>query len=200
MEKGRDGHLVSITDQSEMQVVHFLLVNKWKAPPYQSIYIGLIDTNKEGFYNWSDGNPMSYTDWAPSAHVFATSNDDDTVQPAQPDGGAFEDCTVIRIDSSHSTSNWHDIPCSLGKRSLQQLSNVSAAYSLDVISSYICKMDSAASIHQYKSRKPLFTNEITESEGEIYKRVDDDRYFVCDNLEVISNLFRCDGIPNCRYK
>lgn len=117
-EKNRDGHLVSILDQQEMFVVHYLLINKWNATPFKSIYIGLIDANKEGFYNWSDGNPMSYTDWAPPSYVSVNSIDNEIVQPAQPDGGAFEDCTIIRVDSSHSTSNWHDIPCSLGNYNL----------------------------------------------------------------------------------
>lgn len=175
-----------------MHVVHYLLITKWKVTPHQSIYIGLIDTNREGFYNWSDGNPMSYTDWS-------YGRNDEEIVAAQPDGGAFEDCTVIKVDSSHSTANWHDIPCSLGKRTSQQTNIIdnTKAFS-DVISGYICKMDSRASSHQYKPRQPLFTNVITEDEEEIYRRVDDDRYFVCENLEVISNLFRCDGTPNCR--
>ncbi|XP_054166072.1 uncharacterized protein LOC128963584 [Oppia nitens] len=194
-EKGRDGHLVSITDQHEMQVVHYLLINKWKVSPHQSIYIGLIDTNREGFYNWSDGNPMSYTDWS-----YGAENEEDS----QPDGGAFEDCTVIKIDSSHSTANWHDIPCSLGKRTnVSQKANINNTINTtkimsDVISSYICKMDSSYSSQQFRLRKPLFTNIINKNEKEIYKRVDDNRYFVCENLEVISNLFKCDGTPNCR--
>ena len=67
-----------------------------------------------------------------------------------------------------------------------------------MISGYICKMKSLIYTKDYKHKKPLFKNVITENETEIYRKVDDDRYFVCDNLEVISNLFRCDGIPNCR--
>lgn len=178
-----------------MQVVHYWLINKWKASPHQSIYIGLIDTNREGFYNWSDGNPMSYTDWSYG------SEDGETIA-SQPDGGAFEDCTVIKIDSSHSTANWHDIPCSLGKRTSQQPNPVNTTKTFsDVISSFICKMDSSYSAQQFKLREPLFTkitNIITEDEEEIYRRVDDNRYFVCENMEVISNLFKCDGTPNCR--
>ena len=178
-----------------MQVVHYWLINKWKASPHQSIYIGLIDTNREGFYNWSDGNPMSYTDWSYGSQ-------DGETMASQPDGGAFEDCTVIKIDSSHSTANWHDIPCSLGKRTSQQPNPINTTKTFsDVISSYICKMDSSYSAQQFKLREPLFTkisNIITEDEEEIYREVDDNRYFVCENMEVISNLFKCDGTPNCR--
>ena len=32
----------------------------------------------------------------------------------------------------------------------------------------------------------------------IRSKVDTNRYFVCNNYEVISNLFRCDGTANCR--
>lgn len=105
--KGRDGHLVSILDSNEMQVVHHWIVNEWKAPQFSAIYIGLVDVTKEGVYRWSDNNPMSYTDWSPSSSYVNTAT--------QPDGGAFEDCTVIILDTGHSTANWHDIPCSLGK-------------------------------------------------------------------------------------
>ncbi|RWS29722.1 relaxin receptor-like protein, partial [Leptotrombidium deliense] len=89
MGKGRDGHLVSILDEHEMSVVHHLLINVWKSPPYQAFYIGLFDVTKEGLYRWSDNNPMSYTDWAPLGNLHSSSGE------AQPDGGAYEDCTIL---------------------------------------------------------------------------------------------------------
>lgn len=258
--KGRDGHLVSITDYVEMNVVHYWIIEHWKMTPHQSIYIGLIDTNREGFYNWSDGNPMSYTDWyrsnpyqSVSTSGSATYNSwtgstvnssaeqststDQTgrqtvpeseqpmmsldemnhhfIQNNQPDGGAFEDCTVINFYSIHSTANWHDIPCSLGKKVIpvKMQSNLTGGNSSNggnsrrptisdgLIRSYICKMDSTSSLHQHSPRKALFTKQISEEEkAALANKVNRNRYFVCNNFEVISNMFRCDGMPNCRYK
>lgn len=235
--KGRDGHLVSITDYLEMNVVHYWIIERWMLEPHQRIYIGLIDTNREGFYNWSDGNPMSYTDWyRADSFSFLNSNSKDSLrsqnitlsslndssdsfeslkgsisnfnQYSQPDGGAFEDCTVINFYSTHSTSNWHDIPCSLGKKIMPIkgiVGNTTTEPSSNnrrsdgLIRSYICKLDSNSSTHQHSPRIPLFTGVISELEVETLKSlVDHNRYFVCDNFEVISYLFRCDGVPNCR--
>lgn len=234
--KGRDGHLVSITDYLEMNVVHYWIIEEWKLEPHQSIYIGLIDTNREGFYNWSDGNPMSYTDWY-RADSFTLQSENESRnwswtmlnEPlenvdqlhnfnglfnkySQPDGGAFEDCTVINFYSIHSTANWHDIPCSLGKKVLPKRFNSSSiggeessmnatrrSVSDGLIRSYICKMDSNSSTHQHSPRIPLFRGVISENEiRTLEAKVDQNRYFVCDNKEVISYLFRCDGFPNCR--
>ena len=263
--KGRDGHLVSITDYLEMNVVHYWIVEQWKLTPHQSIYIGLIDTNREGFYNWSDGNPMSYTDWyrnnfwpVDSATTFYSqqqhqqqknwSNTNEYGpyskspmiswngdlnnffnQYSQPDGGAYEDCTVINFHSIYSTLNWHDVPCSLGKKvmptvklvnynlttiasTINLVTNNSSMNSIiatrnrnmilnhndGLIRSYICKMDSNSSLHQHSPRRTLFTRRLSEDKKKIRAKVDTNRYFVCNNYEVISNLFRCDGTANCR--
>lgn len=260
--KGRDGHLVSITDYLEMNVIHYWIIEQWKLSSHESIYIGLIDTNREGFYNWSDGNPMSYTDWYRNnllSYSFTSSssssisnqnwsslwlaNNNDLSsssmsslinlngdnQYLQPDGGAFEDCTVINFHSIHSTLNWHDVPCSLGKKVIPSKLNISTDFNKSfsnniteqsnltstvwssminqnrnhhdgLIRSYICKMDSNSSLHQHSPRKALFTSDgFSEIEKKLIRsKVDLNRYFVCNNYEVISNLFRCDGTANCR--
>ncbi|KAF7494181.1 Putative G-protein coupled receptor [Sarcoptes scabiei] len=285
--KGRDGHLVSINDYLEMNVIHYWIIEQWKFSPHQNIYIGLIDTNREGFYNWSDGNPMSYTDWYRSniwsssttaSEVMASisinlstneqqqsitklskTNHSDSIinlqlqsdnfnQFSQPDGGAYEDCTVINFHSIHSTLNWHDVPCSLGKKVVPIRSNningkdysgnsgwntstgigigsirknqsnpnsssfsnitsdsqnrqkIALVHPNDgLIHSYICKMDSNSSFHQHGPRRTLFTGKFSDFEKkEIQSKVDQNRYFLCNNFEVISNLFRCDGTANCR--
>ena len=33
----------------------------------------------------------------------------------QPDGGRLEGCTVIVLNSFHSTNNWQDVPCASGE-------------------------------------------------------------------------------------
>ena len=188
--KGRDGHLVSILDEKEMFVVHYFLISVWKARPYQPFYIGLIDVSKEGVFRWSDTNPMSYTDWGPG--------DDSgplTSEP-QPDGGAYEDCTILKFDSSHSTANWHDIPCSLGKSAFY---NSSLSFFEDAINGYICKMYALDSnFNNSFNRNGLFNEVIVPNETTIRQLAVSEKYYICANLEVVSILQQCDGIPNCK--
>lgn len=104
-----------------------------------------------------------------------------------------------RFDSGHSTANWHDIPCSLGKHS-QHNKNVSIEEFHDTISSYICKMDARISSHTWLQNEPLYVD-LLEDYDEEYVRsfISEEKYFICANLEVISIIFRCDGILNgCR--
>lgn len=254
--EGLDGHLVSILDKNEMLVILYWLTNVWNSARYKEYYIGLIDVSREGLYRWSDNNPMSYTDWELKPMLL----EDET--PAQPDGGAYEDCTVIRYNSFSRTSNWHDVPCSLGKHYHSHLEKgTQIGFKWDYVSSYICKSDSIAigSASRSKIRRPLFSNEFkpslysdhlishlagantpnkhsqkmqtsnilsannattstngqqetgysnsnnnnTKQSAEQKNRfhlstLDDNRYFVCDNLEVISTVLRCDGIAHCR--
>lgn len=302
---GLDGHLVSILDKDEMLVITYWLNNVWKLGRNKEYYIGLIDVTREGLYRWIDNNPMSYTDWEIKSMFL------EDITPAQPDGGAYEDCTVIRYNSFSRTSNWHDVPCSLGKHyhshldspnpnyvntnnnnsnhiissniinnTIYIINNINASNNsnstnsnnnnnntpvsfsrqYDHVSSYICKSDSMpnGSTNHSKVRRQLFSNEFkpslysehlikhlagasnaqrhnerikaiilaasnhnatllsgaydgtsgsdstviqlhpTELNRHFHLYLDDNRYFVCDNLEVISTVLRCNGEPNCR--
>ncbi|XP_015784111.1 G-protein coupled receptor GRL101 [Tetranychus urticae] len=191
--KGRDGHLVSILDAKEMRVVHHFLTSVWHAEPHQSFYIGLIDVSKEGVYRWSDNNPMSYTDWAKGSGFQGVG---DVTTAPQPDGGAYEDCTILKFASIHSTDGWHDVPCSLGKNSFP---NLPSKLFEDVVDSYICKMDaSAASFNVPPTREALYDDVIVPKEKIIRDLAVKEKYFVCANLEVISILQLCDGSATCR--
>lgn len=231
--KGLDGHLVSILDQDEMYVILYMLTYVWRSARYRDYYIGLIDVSREGVYRWSDNNPMSYTDWELRPMLL-----EDEV-PAQPDGGAYEDCTIIRYTSFWRTSNWHDVPCSLGKHYHYHLDKTtqSVTYKWDYVDSYICKSDSISTGVFSRTRgvrRPLFSNEFKPPAARnlsaiaaphssmnahntstmtnlttvatpsarnrrlLEAALDDNRYFVCDNLEVISVVLTCDGIAHCR--
>ncbi|CAN7979977.1 unnamed protein product, partial [Ixodes pacificus] len=194
--KGRSGHLVSILDEKEMAIIHYFLTDIWKAHK-KSLYIGLTDAAGEGFYRWSDGNPMSYSDWYVRAYAGHGMS-------SQPDWVAYEDCTMLRVDSGHSTAHWHDIPCSLGKHSLGTLGRAPAVdgsnwRSLDdlpitTINSYLCKMRSHKADNDpgppplYRYMKPLVSA----------VQVAPEKYFVCRNKEVISVVNVCDQIRDCR--
>ena len=214
---GRNGHLVSILDSNEMSAVFYFLLlvkfeflflfsillfliqiinyfrsNMWKSPAYKAFYIGLVDNFKEGSYRWSDGRPMAYTDWAPAQLEL----DEDEINPPQPDGGAFEDCTIMKFDFGHSTANWHDIPCSLGSHTQVVKSANILLNNSDLINSYICKLDALTEtieliqLPMYKSLK-IFSKDV------VLKLVNKQRNFVCSNFEVISFLQKCDGVAQC---
>lgn len=193
--KGLDGHLVSILDKDEMLVIHYFLTNVWKSARYVVYYIGLIDVTREGVYRWSDNNPMSYTNW--ELHPMLLEEE----MPAQPDGGAYEDCTIIRYNSYSRNSNWHDVPCSLGKHYHSYLEkSPQMSYKWDYVNSYICKSDSISMGSSLRSKMRHPTETIFEPEKDRFQlnNLDHDKYFVCDNLEVISVVLRCDGVAHCR--
>ena len=73
---------------------------------YILAYLGLNDIEEEGRWRWSDGSPLTYTDWSPVS---------DYATLRQPDGAEVEDCAMITLESVHSTRSWHDIPCAYDK-------------------------------------------------------------------------------------
>ncbi|XP_023216775.1 uncharacterized protein LOC111619306 isoform X2 [Centruroides sculpturatus] len=192
-EPGRKGHLVSIVDKREIAVVHYFLVTYWDSR-HKTLYIGLNDEAREGIYRWSDGNPMIFTDWSPAGGGL----------PTQPDGGAYQDCTMLRMDSIHSTALWHDIPCSLRSLSYpysneyylesNSLPKTTLRDSLPSVNSFICKIQSNKLRDSTYKAKHLYQLN-TQS---VHVNVLEEKYFICRNKEVISNFFVCDGAEDCR--
>ncbi|GFV64577.1 low-density lipoprotein receptor-related protein 2 [Trichonephila clavipes] len=193
------GHLVSILDKKENAVVHYFLTNFWNAK-HKSLYIGLNDEAKEGVYRWSDWNPMIYTDWAPAGRSLRT----------QPDGGAYQDCTMLRVDSGHSTAHWHDIPCSLGKLAFHNWDGIDWGDNdltkpgnenevLASISSYICKMPSDRQAGNVEGVKPIPTRLAQAfATATPIPPVTAEKYFLCRNKEIISTQFVCNLAEDCR--
>ncbi|XP_072043070.1 uncharacterized protein [Amphiura filiformis] len=99
-------HLVSIRDEQDMDFVHSLIINSLQdhVTPPLNIFIGLKLNQEEWSQRWTDGRPMSYTDWH-------TPIDDEGWTERQPDGGILELCVRIVMRNFHSTNHWHDIPC-----------------------------------------------------------------------------------------
>ncbi|KAF8781481.1 G-protein coupled receptor GRL101 like protein [Argiope bruennichi] len=208
----QNGHLVSILDKKENAVVHYFLTNFWNAK-HKSLYIGLNDEAKEGVYRWSDWNPMIYTDWAVSGRSLRT----------QPDGGAYQDCTMLRVDSGHPTAHWHDIPCSLGKLAFHNWDGIDWAVEdsnrtgsenevLSSISSYICKMKMqsdrpAGNVERIKSIPAQIGNveriksipaQIGGTATTPMPAIAAEKYFLCRNKEIISTQFVCNLAEDCR--
>ena len=92
---GYDG-LASLTSAAEETHVVNLLIATGGANN-QHPWIGLTDQGLPGTFAWTDGSPLSYTNW-------------DTGQPDS--GGSGNDCAVL--DYSSGASAWDDVSCSQG--------------------------------------------------------------------------------------
>ena len=85
-------HLVSIADDAE---------NTWvdnTADTYSTSkwHIGFTDQWSEGTWVWSDGSPVTYTNW----------------QSGEPNGGTNESCA--QVNRFHPSTTWNDEPCGQG--------------------------------------------------------------------------------------
>ncbi|XP_077989864.1 uncharacterized protein LOC144444325 [Glandiceps talaboti] len=100
----RGSHLLSILDREEMDFIAYALVRQWWSGD-ASTYIGLTDRVKTGIYRWTDGSPLSFSDWTNSPASGGGKN--------QPDGMHFEHCAKIEVSNIRRTDYWQDIPCAL---------------------------------------------------------------------------------------
>ena len=83
------GHLVAIGDQAENDWV--VATFDWYPPgSVNDLLIGANDLESEGWFVWTNGDPVIYWDWA----------------PGQPNGGVVEDVSMIRIATG--MGQWHD--------------------------------------------------------------------------------------------
>ncbi|KFM82225.1 hypothetical protein X975_13676, partial [Stegodyphus mimosarum] len=112
---------------------------------------------------------------------------------------------MLKVDSGHSTAHWHDIPCSLGKLSFHNWDDIDWGHgsnkpeaqtdSLFSISSYICKMQSDNSTGVIEGLSQLPPENEVES---ILLNLDKERYFICENEEIISIEFVCNFVKDCK--
>ena len=77
-------HLVSINDAAEQK----WLVGVFGTAPY---WIGLIDVEKEGEWKWMNGEPITYTNWAPDEATDSDHGEEDHVfMGLTPDGKWYD--------------------------------------------------------------------------------------------------------------
>ncbi|XP_070539486.1 uncharacterized protein [Ptychodera flava] len=158
------GHLVSIKNQLEMYFVHLMLASLWYTNETDT-YIGLHD-RRPGTYFWTDGSPLSYADWK------TMSVDGKLIR--QPNGGEYETCTIIGLDTIHSTDNWHDIACGT-----------------DQVKQYICK---SKALGNYSEEG--ITGEFLHADN--LAQCQEDHFECSDTGECILKAYVCDGNSDCK--
>ncbi|XP_064630845.1 uncharacterized protein LOC135489423 [Lineus longissimus] len=93
-------HLASVQDHDQHDFITYNLLTNWEWDwQNPGVYIGLTDQERDGRYTWTDGSPVSFTNW----------------RPGQPDGSTLEGCSIIEINSLSSGRYWQDIPCAIRK-------------------------------------------------------------------------------------
>ncbi|XP_035692038.1 C-type lectin domain family 4 member G-like isoform X1 [Branchiostoma floridae] len=97
-------NLTSIAHLQEMEFLHVLLVTnvvvKRIADP--KLFIGLHDVIRNRTFVWTDGSPVTFTDWSLM--------DLRTGFP-QPDGAKLNYCVAIVMKNVWGTDQWYDVPC-----------------------------------------------------------------------------------------
>ncbi|XP_066302898.1 alpha-N-acetylgalactosamine-specific lectin-like [Branchiostoma lanceolatum] len=87
-----------------MEFLHLLLVTnvvvKRIADP--KLFIGLYDVYENRTFVWTDGTPLTFTDWSPV--------DIRTGFP-QPDGAKINFCVAIVMKNVWGSDQWYDVAC-----------------------------------------------------------------------------------------
>ncbi len=81
------GNLVTIADDSKQNWVYqtFSTFNGTN----RNLWIGLADQNNVGFFSWSSGVPVSYTNWAPGEPSFGLERYVHMILPGNPNSGKW---------------------------------------------------------------------------------------------------------------
>nr|XP_006814800.1 PREDICTED: uncharacterized protein LOC100369023 [Saccoglossus kowalevskii] len=143
--------------------------------------------NRDGTFIWTDGSPLSYSDWKSSSSVNGVS---------EPSGGVYESCSIIRLESIPSTDNWHDVPCGT-----------------DLVYQHICKAPIAACDgFRYYDNKCLPSFAECDGMVDCQGAHHEDEHSLCDEYtyhcpgayrcigesQCVSMDQRCDGIKQCQ--
>ncbi|XP_071809338.1 uncharacterized protein [Asterias amurensis] len=205
--KVENGHLVSIMKIDEAEFIHVMLTTIWHRGNL-STYIGLTGRTSEGVFRWSDGRPMSYTDWS----IPFTEERDERFEYYQPNGGILEECTNIEMDDVRTTATWHDVACaSLEARQyickMNALDHVEPESIGDTIISG--PLDCPANLFTCGTGECVqkvflcdgFPNCFDESDEDFLTCLDElgeGTYFTCHDNSKIPASFYCDSKDDCQ--
>ncbi|MHB1038240.1 MAG: Calx-beta domain-containing protein [Pirellulales bacterium] len=93
------GHLASVANsEEEAFLASYWASNPWPPGAYFcNALLGLTDLGHPGTYEWIDGTPLTYTNWA----------------PGYPVNNGFHDKNVVRFrgwdEWNHSVNGWHNV-------------------------------------------------------------------------------------------
>ena len=88
--KTHGSRLTSITSAAESKTIQQFISKPYFA--HDSFWIGLHDKDKEGHFEWSDGQKVTFTNWG----------------YGEPNGGIKENCAEI---TKKVPRVWNDAPC-----------------------------------------------------------------------------------------
>ncbi|XP_061178754.1 uncharacterized protein LOC133187411 [Saccostrea echinata] len=165
----KNGSLVSIASKQELAYVHYLVTNDKSVTADWQIYIGL----QKRYSKETDEQKYTWSDGNPL--TFTAWFRDGNTKDRQPNGVHNELCTSIKFYNIHSMDDWHDTAC---------------AY--DKIQSYMCEID-VELFTETISRRNWWGNGSVQLLSARLGNI----LFQCENTELISKLFVCDGMEDC---
>ncbi|XP_050534500.1 uncharacterized protein LOC126901790 isoform X3 [Daktulosphaira vitifoliae] len=124
------GHLVSIDSHQTQLLIDTILINSPGYNDNAAYWIGATDINNEGFFQWTDSSPFTFSNWY-QGHVHPSQVGSNSKQP-NDDGLSQQDCIELRqVYGSqnrlfkyfirNSSYTWNDRDCTVRNRFLCQI-------------------------------------------------------------------------------
>ncbi|XP_062589227.1 uncharacterized protein LOC134250885 isoform X2 [Saccostrea cucullata] len=165
----KNGSLVSIASKQELAYVHYMVTNHKSVSGDWEIYIGL----QKRYSKETDELKYTWSDGNPL--TFTAWFRDGSIKDRQPNGVHNELCTSIKFYNIRSMDDWHDTACAYNK-----------------IQSYMCEIDVEYNRKTISRENWWGNGTLVSMSAEL-----DNILFQCENTELISRLFVCDGMEDC---
>ncbi|XP_077987399.1 uncharacterized protein LOC144442001 [Glandiceps talaboti] len=165
----KGAHLTSILDMEEHTfILRLAMVVKG------SLWIGLHDRNNEGNFEWTDGNPYSFSYW----------------NYGEPNNMGDEDCTELLMHESE-LGLWNDVPC------YSSYGFICKGPSKPACSTYEFKCKDGPCIPSSYFCDGILDCPGGEDESRCGPQACYDEEFTCANNTCIPLSWKCDGYVDC---